>query len=98
MAGRRKYKFTLENDLEKYMRLKQAKITMETRKPVTLMEVQQMLADYAGISFSTVNSIKQGVSSPALVVAMAMAEFLGARVDEIFTIVRKEDNEKTEKE
>lgn len=91
--ARKEYPFVLTHELDKYLRIKQARMTVEQKKAVTLQDIYNDMAEYMGVSVNTVSLIKSNNYNPSLVVAMAMAEYLGATVDEIFHIKRKEVTE-----
>jgi DNA-binding XRE family transcriptional regulator len=87
--ARREYPFKLKNDLDKFLRIKQARLTVERGKPITLQEMYKDMAQYIGTSENTIGLIKSNNYNPSLVVALAMAEYLNTKVDELFTIERK---------
>lgn len=88
--ARKEYPFELKHNLDKYLRIKQAHLTVAQKQAVTLQEIYTDMADYMGVSVNTVALIKSNNYNPSLVVAMAMAQYLGTTVDELFEIKRKE--------
>lgn len=88
--ARREYPFELSHELDKFLRIKQAKLTVERGKAVTLQEVYKEMAEYMGVSENTVALIKSNNYNPSLIVAMAMAQYLDTTVNELFFIRRKE--------
>lgn len=84
--ARKKYPFVLKNNLDKYLRIKQARLTVETGKIYTLKDVHEELSEYVGSSKNMVSLVKAGNYNPSLVVALAMAEFLDVTVDDLFYI------------
>lgn len=92
--ARKEYPFILKHDLDRHLRIKQAKLTVERGRAVTLKELYKEMAEYMGVSENTVALIKANNYNPSLVVAMAMAEYLGTTVDELFSIERKEVSDK----
>ncbi|MCP8973124.1 helix-turn-helix domain-containing protein [Bacillus licheniformis] len=91
--ARREYPFVLSNNLDKFLRIKQARMTVEKKQPVTLQDVNKDMAKFMGVSDNTINLIKSNNYNPSLVVAMAMAEYLETTVDELFNITRKEEKD-----
>lgn len=89
--ARKKYPFVLKNNLDKYLRIKQARLTVDTGKAYTLKDVHKELTEFVGSSENMVSLVKSGNYNPSLVVAMAMAKFLDVKVDDLFYIVEKED-------
>ena len=47
---------------------------------------QQELADRAGLSRKTVNTVENGVVTPSVLVALTLAQALGAPLDALFTL------------
>jgi len=47
---------------------------------------QQELADRAGLSRKTVNTVENGVFTPSVLVALTLARALGAPLDALFTL------------
>lgn len=88
--ARREYPFELKHNLDKALRLKQAQLTVERGNPITLQELYKDMAEFMGVSENTVALIKSNNYNPSLVVALAMAEYLGTSVDDLFSIERKE--------
>lgn len=88
--ARREYPFELHNNLDKYLRIKQARITMVTGQTLTLQEVYKDMAEYIGATENTVALIKSGNYNPSLVVALAMSEYLKVSVDDLFSITKKD--------
>lgn len=91
--GRRKYKFKLKHDLEKFIRLKQAERVIETGEPITQNDIKKELVEYVGISDGTLISFLTGRASPSLIVGMAIAEYFGVKVEDIFSIERRDEND-----
>ncbi|MCY8119573.1 MULTISPECIES: helix-turn-helix transcriptional regulator [Bacteria] len=89
---RKEYPFKLSNKLGHYLRIKQAQLTIERDKPVTLQEVHKEMADYIGVARSAMAFIKSENYNPSLIVAMAIAEYLGVAVEDIFQIERKKED------
>ncbi|KZR57513.1 helix-turn-helix transcriptional regulator [Pseudobacillus badius] len=90
--ARKEYPFELKNDLDRFLRLKQARLTVERGEPVTLQDLYIEMSEYMGVSKNTVGLIKANNYNPSLVVAMAMAQYLETTVDELFSIVPREDS------
>ncbi|WP_142385065.1 helix-turn-helix transcriptional regulator [Cytobacillus massiliigabonensis] len=88
--ARREYPFKLKNNLDRYLRVKQAKLTIERNQSLTLQDLYKEMAAYMGVTVNTVALIKANNYNPSVVVALAMAEFLGATVDELFSIEPRE--------
>lgn len=88
--ARNKYPFTLSNDLDKYIRLKQSQATLESGVPHTMNDIYKDMAEFMGVSENTIALIKSNNYNPSLVVAMAMAEYFGTTVDNIFTLECRE--------
>lgn len=86
-----KYPFKLTHDLDRHLRIKQARLTVEHNKAVTLIEVYKDMASYMGVSENAVALIKANNYNPSLIVAMSMAEYLETTVDDLFTIERVDD-------
>lgn len=93
MAGRKEYPFKLKNNLDKYLRIKQARLTLERGEPVTFKQLYKEMAEYMGVTENTIALIKSNNYNPSLVVALAIAKFLDTTVDELFSIVPKEEKE-----
>ncbi|MCZ4246869.1 hypothetical protein BXO87_01835 [Bacillus sp. GZB] len=89
---RKEYPFKLKNNLGHYLRIKQAELTIKRNKPVSLQEVHKEIADYVGVAHSSVTFIKSENYNPSLIVAMAIAEYLGVAVEDIFQIERKKED------
>lgn len=87
--ARREYKYELNNNLAKHLRIKQARISIERNNSITLQDLYNEMATYMGVSTNTVALIKAGNYNPSLIVAMAMAEYLETTVNELFTITPK---------
>ena len=47
---------------------------------------QQELADRAGLSRKTVNTVENGVFTPSVLVALTLAQALGVPLDALFTL------------
>jgi len=47
---------------------------------------QQELADQAGLSRKTVNTVENGVFTPSVLVALTLAQALGVPLDALFTL------------
>lgn len=88
--ARKEYPFALKHDLDRHLRIKQAHMSIDRGKSVTLKELYKEMADYMGVSENTVALIKSNNYNPSLVVALAMAEYLDVPVDKLFSIERKE--------
>jgi putative transcriptional regulator len=51
---------------------------------------QQQLADMAGVSRQTIVSIERGDYAPSVKLALLLAENLGAKVEDLFTLEEKD--------
>ncbi len=51
---------------------------------------QQLLADMAGVSRQTIVSIERGDYAPSVKLALLLAEKLGAKVEDLFTLEEKD--------
>lgn len=89
--ARREYPFELSNNLDRHLRIKQAHMTVAQQKALTLQDVYEDMAEYMGVSVNTVSLIKSNNYNPSLVVAMAMAQYLGTTVEDLFSIERREE-------
>ncbi|MGG3801229.1 helix-turn-helix transcriptional regulator [Metabacillus fastidiosus] len=89
--ARRQYQFNLKNNLDKFLRIKQARMTVEQGKAFTLGDIYKDMAEYMDVSPNTVALIKSNNYNPSIIVALAMADYLETTVDELFSIERKTD-------
>lgn len=88
--ARKEYPFKLTNNLDKYLRIKQANLTIERGKTVTMKQLHKEMSDFMGVSENAITLIKGNNYNPSLVVAMSMAKFLDTPVEKLFSIERKE--------
>jgi len=68
-----------------------ATLRLENRLKVARAErnlSQEQLADLAGVTRQTISSIETGQYVPSALLAFVLAESLGKRVDELFTLSR----------
>lgn len=84
--ARKKYPFELSHNLDKHLRLKQARMTVEQNRGVTLQELYDEMATYMGVSTNTVALLKSQNYNPTLIVAMSMAKYLDTTVDALYEI------------
>ena len=84
--ARKKYPVELIHNLDKHLRLKQARMTVEQNRGVTLQELYDEMATYMGVSTNTVALLKSQNYNPTLIVAMSMAKYLDTTVDELYEI------------
>jgi DNA-binding XRE family transcriptional regulator len=81
------FPYKVVNNLDKYVRLKQAEMMEERGDKVTLQEVYEAAGNYCGVKPYTVSMIKSGSYNPSVILAFLLAEFFGTTVDELFGIV-----------
>jgi putative transcriptional regulator len=54
---------------------------------------QQDLANAVGVTRLTIHSIESGKFSPSILLALKIARFFGVAVEDIFYLVKDEDNQ-----
>lgn len=80
--------YTTENDLGRRLSVLQAKrIAEKGGVKVNISEVEQEVADFCEVSRDTVVMIKRGLNQPSLPLAMKIAQFFDANVEDIFTLI-----------
>lgn len=83
------FPYKVTNNMEKFVRLKQAAMVEQRGDKVTLQEVYVAAGDYCGVQEQTVSMIKGGAYNPSIILAFLLAEFFGTTVDELFGIKPK---------
>lgn len=83
------FPYKLTNNLDRYVRLKQAKMAEERGDKVTLQEVYEAAGAYCGVKPYTVSMVKSGAYNPSIILAFLLAEFFETTVDELFGIEKK---------
>ena len=85
------FPYKVTNNMEKYVRLKQAEMMKERGGRVTLQEVYEAAGEFCGVKPYTISMIKSGSYSPSVTLAFLLAKFFGTTVDGLFGIEPKED-------
>jgi len=80
------FPYKLTNNMERFVRLKQAEMMESKGDKVTLQEVYQAAGEFCGVQPYTISMIKSGAYRPSIVLAFLLAEFFGTTVDELFGI------------
>lgn len=84
------FPFKLINDMERFVRLKQAEMVKEKGDKVTLQEVYEAAGEFCGVKSHTISMIKSGSYNPSVILAFLLAKFFNTTVDELFDIEPKE--------
>jgi DNA-binding XRE family transcriptional regulator len=82
--------YTANNNLNYYLRKRQAEITINKKDTVLLAEIEFDLANYCGISTEGIRRIKRGLSVASLPVALKISEFFDVKVSDIFYLTNKQ--------
>ena len=85
------YNYTTKNDLNRLIRYRQAELTVEHGRKYLIRDIEQDMANYCDVSLDYVKALKRGLSQPSLAVALKIAEYFKGDVNEIFTLIEKED-------
>lgn len=88
------FPYKVINNMEKYVRLKQADMVAERGDKVTLQEVYEAAGKYCGVKSYTVSMIKSGSYNPSVILAFLLAEFFDTKVDDLFGIIPEEGEKK----
>lgn len=83
------FPFKLTNELDKFVRLKQAEMVKERGDKVNLQEVYEAAGEFCGVTPYTVSMIKSGSYRPSIILAFLLAKFFNTTVDELFGIVEE---------
>ena len=54
---------------------------------------QEQLANAVGVTRQTIISIEKGKFTPSTLLALKLANFFGKKVDDIFYLIKEEENE-----
>lgn len=81
------FPYTVVNNLDRYIRLRQAELMQQRGEKVTLQEIYKEVADYCGVKPYTISMIKSGNYNPSITLAFLIADYFKATVDDIFGIV-----------
>lgn len=84
--ARATFPYKLTNNMEKFVRLKQAEMMQERGDKVTLQEVYDAAGKFCGVKPYTISMIKSGLYNPSIILAFLLARFFGTTVDELFDI------------
>lgn len=74
------------NDLDKFIRLKQAELIKKRGDNVTIKEVHEHIGKHCGLKGQTIALIKTGNYNPSLPVALKLADYFKVTVNEIFKL------------
>ncbi len=87
------FPYKVTNNMDKYVRLKQAELVEERGEKVTLTEVYDIIGQACGVTGFTVSMLKSGSYNPSIILAFLLAQYFGTTVDELFGIVPEETKE-----
>jgi DNA-binding XRE family transcriptional regulator len=91
--GKATFPFNLTNNLDKFVRMKQAELMSERGKKVTLTEVYDLIGEKCGVTGFTVSMLKSGSYNPSVILAFILAGYFKTTVDDLFSIVPKEEDD-----
>jgi DNA-binding XRE family transcriptional regulator len=92
--GKATFPYNLTNNLDKFVRLKQAELMEKHGRKVTLAEVYDIVGEYCGVTGFTVSMLKSGSYNPSVILAFLLAGYFKTTVDDLFGIVPKEEESK----
>lgn len=85
------YKTT--NDLKRVLVMEQARRTTASRgvhRP-SIKDIEDELASHCNVTQDTINLIRRNKNQPSLQVAMKLCEYLGVKIEDVFTLVDNAD-------
>lgn len=87
--------YTVSNNLQRFLKVEQAKRVLQTGERVKLYDIETELGQYCSLTRDAIYSIKRGTSIASLPVALKIAEFFETSVERIFdlAIVGQETND-----
>lgn len=85
------FPYKVTNNMEKFVRLKQAELMADRGKKVTLTEVHDLAGAYCGVTGFTVSMLKSGSYNPSIILAFLLAKYFNTTVDELFGIIPEEE-------
>lgn len=85
--------YTVRNNLQKFLKIEQARRTLQTGEKVNLIEIEKEVGEHCSLTRDAIFSIKRGTSIASLPVAFKLADFFGTTIEQLFVVIDKKDEE-----